>query len=221
MPFPARLLNDGEEVVVDVRPHWWYLAGPVVALAAVIAGAVAAAVESAPTWVTWVAVGALVLAAAWLIGRYIRWASTSLVVTTSRLIRRTGVLARNGREIPLAALTDISYHQSLLERVIGAGDVLLESAGREGQEVFPDLPGPARIQQAIAVQVDRLRRRGGPTGPTWLTGPTGGAMDGPTSASGTGFSISAQIEELDGLRRRGLISDAEFEAKKTELLDRL
>jgi membrane protein YdbS with pleckstrin-like domain len=208
MPFPARLLNDGEEVVVDVRPHWWYLAGPVVVLAAVIAGAVAAAVESAPTWVTWVAVGALVLAAAWLIGRYIRWASTSLVVTTSRLIRRTGVLGRNGREIPLAALTDISYHQSLLERIIGAGDVLLESAGREGQEVFPDLPGPARIQQAIAIQIDRVRRRSGP-------------MDGPIATPAVGFSISAQIEELDGLRRRGLISDAEFEAKKTELLDRL
>jgi membrane protein YdbS with pleckstrin-like domain len=208
MSFPARLLNDGEDVVVDVRPHWWYLAGPIVVLAVVIAGAVAAAVESAPSWATWLAVAALVVAGAWLIGRYIKWASTNLVVTTSRLIRRTGVLARNGREIPLAALTDISYHQSLLERIIGAGDVVLESAGREGQEVFPDLPGPARIQQAIAVQVDRVRRHGGFT-------------DGPITASPAPTSISTQIEELDGLRRRGLITDVEFEAKKTELLNRL
>jgi membrane protein YdbS with pleckstrin-like domain len=206
MPFPARLLNDGEEVVVDVRPHWWYLAGPVLVLGLVIVGAITAAVLDASSWVDWVAIVALALAAAWLIGRYIRWASTSLVVTNCRLVSRSGVFVRNGREIPLAALTDISYHQSLLERLIGAGDVLLESAGREGREVFPDLPRPARIQQAIAAEVDRMRR-GAPV---------------PTGSAGPGnWSISAQIEQLDGLRRRGLITDVEFEAKKTELLDRL
>ncbi len=174
-------------MVIDVRPHWWYLSGPVVVLVAVIAGAVAVAVHSLAAVVNWIAVGALALAVLWLVGRYIRWASTSLVVTTSRLIRRTGVLARSGREIPLAALTDISYHQRLLQRIIGAGDLLLESAGRQGQEVFPDLPGPARIQQVIATEVDRARRQGG-TG-----GPGAGA-----------WSIPAQIEELDGLRQRGL-----------------
>jgi membrane protein YdbS with pleckstrin-like domain len=214
MPFPARLLNDGEEVVVDVRPHWWYLTGPVLVLGAVITGAISAAVFAAPSWVDWVAVGALALAAAWLLGRYVRWASTSLVVTDRRLISRSGVFVRNGREIPLLALTDISYHQSLLERIIGAGDVLLESAGRQGHEVFPDLPRPARIQQAIAVQLDRARRYGGT--PTSTSAGAGIGADGTTA-----WSIPAQIEQLDGLRRRGLITDAEFQAKKTELLDRL
>jgi membrane protein YdbS with pleckstrin-like domain len=206
MPIPARLLNEGEEVAVDVRPHWWYLAGPVLVLGLVIAGAITTAALNTPTWVDWVAIGALVVAAGWLLGRYIRWASTSLVVTNCRLISRSGVFVRNGREIPLAALTDISYHQSLLERMIGAGDVLLESAGREGREVFPDLPRPARIQQMIAAQLD-LMRRGAPV--------SAGSVGAET------WPITAQIEQLDELRRRGLISDAEFEAKKTQLLDRL
>jgi membrane protein YdbS with pleckstrin-like domain len=206
MPIPARLLNEGEEVAVDVRPHWWYLAGPVFVLGVVIAAAVAAAVLSASTWVDWIVLGALGLAAAWLIGRYIRWASTSLVVTNCRLIRRSGVFVRNGREIPLTALTDISYHQSLWERLIGAGDVLLESAGREGREVFPDLPQPARIQQAIAAELQRLRQ----------VTPVGSG-----SAGSDPWSVPAQIEQLDGLRRRGLISDAEFDVKKAQLLDRL
>ncbi len=157
-------------------------------------------------WVDWIALGALALAVLWLVGRYIRWVSTSLVVTDRRLIRRTGVLARSGREIPLAALTDISYHQRLLQRMIGAGDLLLESAGRQGQEVFPDLPRPARIQQAIATEVDRRRQRS-PVG-------SGPGRFGP-------LVVPAQIEELDGLRRRGLITDAEFQAKKAQLLDRL
>jgi membrane protein YdbS with pleckstrin-like domain len=206
MPIPARLLNEGEEVVLDVRPHWWYFAGPVVVVVLTIAGALAAIVAGTDSWVRWLALGALVLAVAWMIGRYTRWSSTSLVVTTSRLIRRSGVLVRNGREIPLAALTDISYHQRLFERIIGAGDVLIESAGRRGQEVFPDLPHPARIQHVISSQVDRVRSQ------VWAGG---------VNSSPAGVSIPAQIDQLDGLRRRGVITDAEFEAKKAQLLDRL
>jgi uncharacterized membrane protein YdbT with pleckstrin-like domain len=187
-----------------VRPHWWYLTGPIAVLAALIAGAVVVAVHSVPAAVDWITIGALVLAVIWLVGRYTRWISTSLVVTTTRLIRRSGVLARSGREIPLAALTDVSYHQRLLQRLIGAGDLLLESAGRQGQEVFPDLPRPARIQLVIATEADRVRGQARPPG-----------------APPVLWSIPTQIEQLDGLRRRGLITDAEFQAKKAELLNRL
>src|SRR3974390_2019952 len=102
MRFPGRMLNPGEQVVIDVRPHWWYLVAPVTVLLIVIAGSLYAAF-AAPAWTDWVALVVLVLAAGWLLRRYVRWTSTRLVVTTSRLIRRTGVLARTGREIPLAA----------------------------------------------------------------------------------------------------------------------
>jgi membrane protein YdbS with pleckstrin-like domain len=204
MRFSGPLLHDGEDVILDVRPHWWYLAGPVAVLAALIAGAILVALQPVPSAVDWITIAALVLGVSWLIGRYTRWVTTSLVVTTSRLIRRSGVLARSGREIPLAALTDISYHQRLLQRLIGAGDLLLESAGRQGHEVFPDLPRPARIQLVIATEVDRVRGQAGAAG----SGP------GP-------WSIPTRIEQLDGLRRRGLITDAEFQAKKAELLHRL
>jgi len=195
-------LNPGEEVVVDVRPHWWYLAGPVVTVVVVIAGASAAGIESAPTWAIWAVLVVLALALIWLVARYIRWASTRLLVTTTRLVERRGVISRRGREIPLSALTDISYHQTIFERVIGAGDVLLESAGRDSREVFPDLPHPARIHNEIYLQMERSRR-------------------GPTPGSAPEVSIPAQIEQLDHLRPRGLITDAEFETKKTKLLDRL
>jgi uncharacterized membrane protein YdbT with pleckstrin-like domain len=199
------MLNSGEEVVVDVRPHWWYLTTPIAVLVVVIAASVFAAVKSAPSPAIWAALAALVLSASWLLHRYSRWTSTRLVVTTSRLIRRTGVLSRRGREIPLVALTDVSYRQTIFERIIGAGDLLLESAGREGREVFPDLPRPAQIQREIANQVDQIRRQVG----------------GPPLQAAPASSIPVQIEQLDGLRRRGLITDAEFEAKKAQLLDRL
>ena len=68
---------------------------------------------------------------------------------SSRIIDRRGILRRSGREIPLTALSDIGYRQTIFDRVIGAGDVVIESAGRDGQEVFPDLRHPARIQNEI------------------------------------------------------------------------
>lgn len=249
MPNHSRLLNEGEEVVVDVRPHWWYLAGPVVVLLLVAAGAIAAAVTSTPNWVIWIVVAALVVAAGWLLIRYVRWASTRLIITTSRLIHRTGVLTRRGREIPLTALTDISYEQSLFERIIGAGDILLESAGRDSQEIFPDLPRPARIQNEIYRQVDRARSRayGGPPygAPPYGHQPQPPANRPPDNQPAYGqpahgqpayghpsydptreqqtvpMSVSDQLEQLGDLRRRGLISPEEFRAKKAELLDRL
>jgi hypothetical protein len=179
--------------------------------------------------VIWIVVAALVVAAGWLLARYLRWATTRLIITTSRLIHRTGVLTRRGREIPLTALTDISYEQSIFERIIGAGDILLESAGRDSQEIFPDLPRPARIQNEIYRQVDRARSRA-------YTGPPSGAPPygqqpqppygqppyDPTREQQTvPLSISDQLAQLDDLRRRGLISPDEFRAKKADLLDRL
>lgn len=194
-------LVEGESVVVDVRPHWWYLAGPVVVLAVVIAGAVTALVESAPTWADWLVVAALAVAALWLVGRYLRWVTTRLIVTTTRIIERRGIMGRSGREIPLNALTDIGYHQSIFERIIGAGDVLIESAGRDSQEVFPDLPHPAAIHNQIYAQMQAR-----------LT--PGGMAPAPPS-------IPDQIDQLDQLRRRGVITDEEFAAKKADLLGRL
>jgi membrane protein YdbS with pleckstrin-like domain len=201
--YPQKILRDGEVVIVDVRPHWWFLAGTVTLAVVTIAGTVAAAVAATPGFVVWVALVAMIAALLWLLVRYIRWASTRLVVTNSRVIEKRGVLSRRGREIPISALSDIGYHQSFFERIIGAGDVVLESAGKESQEVFPDLPHPAHIHNEIYGQLQKWQALVRPSGPS------------------AGPSIPDQIERLDQLRLRGIITEQEFQAKKADLLDRL
>jgi uncharacterized membrane protein YdbT with pleckstrin-like domain len=193
-----RFLREGEEIVVEVRPHWWYLAGPVAVLAVVIGGSAYGWVRSMATVFDYLALAALVVSVSWLLGRYLKWANTRLIVTNARVVEREGVFGRRGREIPLSALTNIDYRQSLFQRLIGAGDVFLESAGRDGQEVFPDLPHPAAIHNEIYAQSEARRQ-------------------GRSSSA----SIPDQIDQLDKLRRRGVISDEEFAAKKAQLLDRL
>lgn len=204
MPALRRRLAPGEEVLVDVRPHWSGLAAPGALLVAVIAGAVTALVDGVPSWVDWPLLVVLVGAAVWLLARYLRWSTTGLVLTNARIIERRGILARVSREIPLGAVSEIGVRRSLLERVIGTGDLLIESAGPDGVEVFTDLPRPTAIRDEIYAQMAGWTR----------PAPGYGPPPGPTS-------IPDQIDQLDQLRRRGAITEEEFERKKAELLDRL
>lgn len=195
MPIPTRLLGEGEEVVVDVRPHSLVLAAPVaLAVAAVILAAVGIWL-SVRAVVAYLFAGLIFLALVNLLARYALWRSTSLVVTNQRVVRRSGLLGRSGREIPLAQVSDVSYRQTPLERIVRAGALRIESAGRDSAEVFPLLPRPARIQREI---VGLLAARDGRAGPA--------------------LSLPEQLDRLDELRRRGVLSAAEFEASKARLL---
>ena len=202
MPFPRKLLNDGEDVVLDLHPHWWRFAGPVTALVVAIVAALASV--DAHDGVRATATVLVLVCLVWLAVRYARWATTNFVVTTDRLIYREGVLGKRGKEIPLERLNDIAVNQTLFERIIGAGDVTIESGGERGQQVFSDIRKPFLVQNVIYSEIERA-----------------GARDAARAAGARTLSIPEQIEKLDELRQRGVISQAEFEVKKTQLLDRM
>lgn len=205
MPFPKKLLRPGERVIVDVRPRGWVLVPRVLLALVVVAGAITAQVAGVGKAVAWVLVAVLVVCLLWLLVGYLRWITTSFLLTSDRLVHRSGLLSRNMREIPLDQLSDIGYHQTILERIVGIGDLRLESAGRDSVETFEGLPHPAKIQMEIHRQLEAGRARAGGGG--------GGAV--------SGASIPQQIDELADLARRGVISQDEFQRKKAELLDRL
>jgi membrane protein YdbS with pleckstrin-like domain len=200
--FPRKLLNTGEDVVVDLRPHWWFFAGPASLLAVTVIGLIVAAVNDAPGFLRLVLACIALAALGWFAGRYTRWATTSFAVTTDRIIFRHGVVSKQGIEIPLERVNTIFFHQSIWERVIGTGDLVIESAGEKGSEPFTDIRKPSHVQNEIyRLMEDNATRTA-----------SGGHRD---------LSIPEQIDRLDDLRRRGVISDAEFQAKKTQLLDRM
>ena len=203
MPYPRKLLNEGEDVVLDLHPHWWFFVGPTLAFAASVGVAIGVASLTHNGVAVLFAFLLMALTALWWVARYIKWVTTNFVVTTDRLVFRSGVLSKSGREIPLDRLNDIAFHQSLFERMIGAGDLMIESAGERGQEHFTDIPKPARVQNVIYAEIDVAKQRDA------------------NRATGRPLSIPEQIEKLDELRQRGVLSQAEFDAKKTQLLDRL
>jgi uncharacterized membrane protein YdbT with pleckstrin-like domain len=152
--------------------------------------------------------GVLVLVAlGWFGITYARWATTNFVITTDRLIYRHGVLAKHGIEIPLDRVNTVFFSQSLLERMLGSGDLVIESAGELGRQDFANVRKPSAVQNEIYRQMesnenrkfDRIGNR-----------PAGAAQ-----------SVPEQIQALDALRKQGVLTDAEFQAKKAELLNRM
>lgn len=207
MAYPKKLLNPGERIAFDLHPHWWYFA-PVVGWAVLIlAGAVAATVLLKSNAQTYTLIGVGVVAVIWLIWCLVKvfeWRTTHFVLTGDRLIVRSGVLGKQGREIPLERVNDLSYHQSLFERMVGAGDLMIESAGQRGQDTFPMIPHPDRAQQMVYTEIENNRQR--------ISG---------VHVEQQEDSIPEQIAKLAKLRDEGVVTDAEFQAKKAELLSRM
>lgn len=210
MPYPKKLLNPGEQLAFDLHPHWWYFSGVTLIGILIAAAGVAAPLAlngQARTVAGWSVGGLAVLWLLWLIRKVLAWRTTHFVLTSDRIIFRTGVLSRRGREIPLERINDLSFTQSLFERMVGTGDLMIESAGRQGQDVFSRLPHPDQAQQQIYTQMETNRHKID----------EGGAAAPQVPAD----SIPQQIADLARLHDQGILSEEEFRAKKAELLSRM
>jgi uncharacterized membrane protein YdbT with pleckstrin-like domain len=210
MPYPRHLINEGETVALDLHPHWWYfskhiLTGIPLFLALIGVLTLSGGVQTVAGW-AWAILA--VIWAVWLAIKYFQWQFTYFVVTDDRVIFRTGVLAKRGVEIPLERINNINFYQGIWERVIGAGDLDIESAGQEGQSHFEDVRHPDGVQQEIYRQMEANAREQA----SWSR---------PQAQPIGGASIPEQIEQLAALRDKGHITVEEFEIKKAALLDRM
>jgi membrane protein YdbS with pleckstrin-like domain len=200
MRYPTRLLTDGEQILHQFRPHWRVLLpalGWAMALAAVAGFAVAAL--DAP-WRTYAA-GAAVLV--WLLlstRSILDWWFTNYVLTTERIIVRAGMIARTGTEIPLESINNVLFTQRVTERLLRYGDVLIESAGSQGQSHLHDIPDPEAFQSEVyrARELRSLHFRGA-------------RIERPGD-------VVERLEVLADLRERGHLDDDEFAQQKARLL---
>ncbi len=165
MPYPQELLNKHEKVVVDSHPHWLYFLEPMLAVAAAFAVYFIFVISNRVdiTW-GWTRFLLFVLACLglWALLRLIRWRSVEFVVTNDRVIYRSGVFAKRGIEIPLARVNNVNFSQGILERMVGAGNLMIESGGEDGQSHFTDVRDPQQVQRIIHEQIEVYRQR--PTG---------------------------------------------------------
>lgn len=198
MAYPKQLLSPGEEVVTEFRPHWTAVGVPLVLTLVAAAGAVTVALLVTGN-ARWIALAGIALV--WLIltlRRFLTWLFTEHVVTNERVIHRYGIVSKHGREIPLEMINSVSFSQNVFERIVGSGDLLIESAGETGQTRYTDIPRPEQLQTTIyrnrETRMFTLERGGVPA------------------------TAAEQLQILSRLHDEGKLSDEEFSAQKQRLL---
>jgi uncharacterized membrane protein YdbT with pleckstrin-like domain len=201
MGYPRKLLSTGEEIITEFRPHWSQILkeGLLTIMVAVLLILVASRRFDAKEWVI------AVLVVLWFIvvvAEFVRWWTTQHVITNERLIYRSGLISKKGTEIPLEVINDVTFKQSMIERVFGSGDLLIESAGTHGQSAYTNIPHPEKVQKLIyearEARMTEMRSGGAPAAPS-------------------GSSVT-HLETLSRLHDEGKLTNEEFEAEKRKLL---
>ena len=156
-----------ERSVLVLHPHWKVLVGPVILGVVVVAAAIAVAVAipagpDARTERLADLVVAVLLLLIVVVRPLLRWKTTTYELTSGRLRVREGIVARRGRDIPLTRISDVSFTRSLLDRLVGAGRLVVESPGEHGQIVLADIPQVERVQAILFDLVEQEQHGAGP-----------------------------------------------------------
>ncbi len=190
------------EIVRQFRPHWRVLLAvglwTILAIAAVVLAfnfldGPAAYILAGLAVVGWATVASADL---------VNYFSTTYTLTTDQIIVKTGVLKVTKAKIPLESIDNITMTRNVAERMLGYGDMIIEST--QGRNVFADIPDPEAFEAEVLEYRDRRTQRAGTTV----------APAGPRDAV-------ERLSELADLHERGALTDAEFEAKKAKLLEEI
>ena len=146
------LLANGETEVFTAHSHWKNIFLPVLISVVVVAAAVFAVVEllpgpDHPAWQRWaVVVVAFLVVAVFGLWPLIVWLASTDTLTSRRLISRRGVFSREGREIPIDRVQSVSYRRTLLDRILGSGTLVVQTAGESSDVELDDV---AHIERRI------------------------------------------------------------------------
>jgi membrane protein YdbS with pleckstrin-like domain len=269
MALPRRFLNEDEELLAELRPHWIFLFGPLFTSIGVWAGLIVLVIlwQKAPSWTSYPILIIALIPGLWLLGRFVRWRSYVVALTSTRILVRQGILGRDTVQLRLQRITEVNIRQELIERMLGTGSLIIDVQGEDDSLTLEYMRKPAVVQRVINSQINEIvgggrrefiphdmrprDRYGAPyadeyegddhdegpadddahdTPPFGVGGgvpvPPPVADPAPTGATTTTpgtphFEIRDRLIELDDLRRRGILSEEEFAAKKSELLNRI
>ena len=163
MAFSEKLLNEGERVVVSTRTHPKVLLLPLLimvltlAVAAFVQRAGGDGVADAMRIVVWVA--AAVVIVWWVLRPVIEWATTTYTFTNRRFIKRSGLIAKEGRTIPLNRISGVDFEIGVIDRIFGCGTLVVSDASEQGRVELEDVPRVEQVQLQVAEELHRLSSR--------------------------------------------------------------
>jgi uncharacterized membrane protein YdbT with pleckstrin-like domain len=150
---PAKLLSADEHVVIHTRTHVKAMILPALAFvliaAAVGVGAALIPREARPIGQFAIALLGLALAIWLVLLPFLRWRTTTYTITNRRLITRSGILNKVGKDLPLNRINEVSYERSLLDRILGCGSLNVQTAAEDGMVVLRDVPDVEHVSREI------------------------------------------------------------------------
>ncbi len=144
-------LLPGEEVLIDIRPHWSCLSGPLALSLVVIGIGVALDVGIPHTSVAlhWVEGLVVAVPCLWLAVRVVQWRTTSLVLTSIRIVEQWGVLGRHQAETALGDIESVTAVQSFGRRLLGTGQLELRIRGLDELRLIDDVRKPMIFRRVV------------------------------------------------------------------------
>lgn len=140
-------LKENEEVLFVTLPHWFSLIFPffVAMVIIIIPLVIYINVENATSLLLLISVlGLLYFLYKFYDRKYNLW-----IVTNLRLIDEKGLFSISSKESPLDKINNVTYHQSLLGRIFGFGDVEVQTAAEMGATIYHGLASPKELKDAI------------------------------------------------------------------------
>jgi len=149
-------LRAGEDLAAVVRRHVIVLGGPF-ALALFLSGCVIGAFFVKRPYVLPAAAILLLLAAAWGLWRWLDWRADLWAVTSQRVIDESGVLSVRAVDSPLDKINEITSTQSIWGRMLGYGDLNIQTAAEIGSTTIETVARPMELKETILEQQERAR----------------------------------------------------------------
>ena len=213
MSYLSEMLGEGETIIFASRRHGFILFAHMLLeliLLILVGAAVVVGMRIWPQNAQYVTIGAAILAGIVLLsalGDYLRWRNDQFVVTDRRVLQLRGVINKNVLDSSLEKINDVQLQQSLFGRMFDYGTIDILTASEEAINRMDNIANPLEFKRAM--QDARARYDG------YLDRPRGQAYGQP------GGDVQSMLEQLAALRDRGILSEAEFESKKRELLSRI
>ncbi|MBI5300834.1 MAG: PH domain-containing protein [Chloroflexi bacterium] len=207
MGYVEELLGKNEQIVVRTRKHWMVLAQSFVGnlVFTIVIVAVTIALLAATVGIGILALMFLFVPGALFLRDYLAWSNEEYLVTNQRVIQMAGVINKHVIDSSLEKVNDVVLDQSALGRIFNYGNIEILTASESGINKLVHIAEPIVFKTEMLNQKEALSRPASPALP---------ALDGPEA-------IPLLIAQLDDLRRRGILSDAEFQQKKAELLTKM
>ncbi len=198
------LLGENEHVVLETHQHWFVLFNKIF-LEIVLIAIIVVAVIFGMTF-SQLAIYGLILVLVPLVGLVrdvMIWQNNAFIVTNRRVIQISGVFSKEVVDSSLEKVNDVKLSQSFFGRMFDFGDIEILTASELGVNLFHEIANPVAFKTAMLNAKEKL------------------GFDEIGAVAHAVEDIPGMIEKLDNLRKRGILSEAEFEQKKAQLLAKM